>query len=458
MRARERSAGWRQRWRRCRHLFGHSLRWRLAALFMALALGTTAVFLAGSRQVFSTGWRELARPLLADYIDRAAAEIGSPPDVARAQALVARLPIAIRIEGPLVRWSSHADRPRRWGQPPGGDDGSELFSRRTADGHVIRFGLGDWHPPERPVWAVGATLAGLLGLTALAFVVVRRLFRPLDDIRAGTQRYGRGDFSQPIPQRRPDELGELAGQVNAMAAGLQRMLEGQRGLLLAISHELRSPLTRARLNAELVADGPERNALLRDLAQMRDLISDLLESERLAQGGATLQREPTEPGALIRSLVDEQFAAALATQRLQLDLAADLPMLALDRARMRMLLRNLIDNGLRHGAGSLVRVCARAGRGVEQGTVLGADSGAGPAGLRLEVRDHGPGVEPGLLQRLAQPFFRPDAARSRERGGVGLGLYLCRLVAESHGGRLELANADPGLRVTVTLPVPSASA
>lgn len=432
------ASGWRRRWQRCRHSFGHSLRWRLAALFMALALGTTAVFLAGSRQVFSTGWRELARPLLADYIDRAAAEIGSPPDVARAQALVARLPIAIRIDGPQVHWSSHADRPRRWGGDAAGDsDWDSLLSRRTADGHVIRFGLGRWHPPERPVWAVGATLAGLLALTALAFVVVRRLFRPLDDIRAGTQRYGRGDFSQPIPQRRPDELGELAQQVNAMASGLQTMLEGQRGLLLAISHELRSPLTRARLNAELVAEGPERDALLRDLAQMRDLISDLLESERLAQGGATLRREPTAPGPLVQALAEAQFAAALAQRRLRLDIAPDLPTLPLDRARLQLLLRNLVDNALQHGGGSPVLLSLR----------------ATPQGLHLEVRDHGPGVEPGLLQRLAQPFFRPDAARSRERGGVGLGLYLCRLVAESHGGSLRLEDAAPGLRVSVMLPL-----
>jgi signal transduction histidine kinase len=99
---------------------------------------------------------------------------------------------------------------------------------------------------------------------------VRHLFRPLDDIRAGALRYEAGDFSHPIPRRRNDELGDLADQVNAMAGGLHRMLDGQRELLLAISHELRSPLTRARLNAELLGDGAERSALLRDLGQMRD--------------------------------------------------------------------------------------------------------------------------------------------------------------------------------------------
>ena len=86
------------------------------------------------------------------------------------------------------------------------------------------------------------------------------------------------------------------------------MLDAKRALLLAISHELRSPLTRARLNAELVAEGETRDALLRDLGEMRDLITDLLESERLAAGHAALQREPVDLTALVRELVAAQFA------------------------------------------------------------------------------------------------------------------------------------------------------
>jgi signal transduction histidine kinase len=109
------------------------------------------------------------------------------------------------------------------------------------------------------------------------------------------------------------------------------------------------------------------------------------------------------------------------------------------------LLRNLLDNALRYSQGQA------------QPPVLtlqadpAASIGAGP-GLSLTVRDHGPGVSEAQLAQLAQPFFRPDAARSRNDGGVGLGLYLCRLVAEAHGGRLQLRNAAPGLEVTVTLP------
>jgi signal transduction histidine kinase len=282
------------------------------------------------------------------------------------------------------------------------------------------------------------TLALLLGLLVGAYAYVRRLLRPLDDIRAGAERFGRGVFDTPIPLRRRDELGDLAGRVNTMAHDIKAMLDAKRGLLLALSHELRSPLTRARLNAELLpvageGSAPrEREALLRDLGEMRDLISDLLESERLASPHAALQRETVDLAALAREVAADMPQAAA----VELDLAPDLPPLALDRMRVRLLLRNLLDNALRYSAGaaSPPRVSLQA---VEGGGVL------------LEVRDFGPGVDPSQLAHLTEPFFRTDGARQRATGGVGLGMYLCRLVAQAHGTQLELRNAAPGLAVQV---------
>ena len=415
--------GWRRR-------FGHSLKARLVLLFLLLALGMAGLFFAGTRALVSSGWRELARPLISDYVDRLAAEIGSPPSLLRAQALVARLPISVRIDGPLLQWQSH---PQRADRSPHDEALRAMLSRDTADGHHLVFGVRAWRWDDHPGGLGWGVLAGLLGLTALAYAYVRRLFRPLDDIRAGALRFGDGDFSKPIPLRRRDELGDLAGQVNTMASRLQHMLEGQRGLLLAISHELRSPLTRARLHAELLADGSGRDALLRDLGQMRDLISDLLESERLAAGTAVLQREPTDLNALVRERVAQQFDGRDIT--LALDPA--LPLLALDRVRMELLVRNLLDNALRHGGGGPVLLS----------TTCSADA------IQLSVRDQGPGVAQAQLGQLGQAFYRPDAARTRAAGGVGLGLYLCRLVAASHGGQLQFANGQPGLLVSLRLPL-----
>ena len=418
------------------HRLKRSLGMRLVLLFLLLALATTATFLAGMQRALSGGWIGVVRPLVADYVDRLVAEMGSPPNVARAQGLVQRLPLSVRIEGPAVQFDSHPQR-RAWHRGPerdADDEGRWLLQRQTADGHRITFGLGDRGWVNRPRTIGWFTLAMLLLLTAAAYGYVRHLFRPLDDIRSGAQRFGQGQFDTPIPVRRGDELGDLAEQVNTMAHDIRAMLEAQRGLLLAVSHELRSPLTRARLNAELVAPSDERDALLRDLGTMRDLINDLLESERLAAGHAALQRERCDLNALVRTLVAEQFPAAT----LRLELAPQLPTAELDPVRLRLALRNLIDNALRHGAATDTPPCLR--------TALAGGR------LELSVRDFGPGVDDAHLAHLSEAFYRADAARQRSTGGVGLGLYLCRLVAQAHNGTLRIRNAQPGLELTLSLP------
>lgn len=422
--------GWHQRARR--HM-RHSLKARLVALFLLLALALSGAFMFGMQKALGIGWRDAARPLVSDYVDRLAAEVGSPPAVERARALAQRLPITVRIAGPQVNWESHplAEDAERWRRHDrwAAEDG--LLARTTADGHRIAFGLNMQPWRDRPrVWG-WLTLATLLLLTLVAYKYVRRLLRPLDDIRAGAQRFGRGEFGESIPVRRNDELGDLAGDVNAMAASIHQMLEAKRALLLAISHELRSPITRARLHVELLPEGGEaavrREALLRELQEMADLVTELLESERLGQGHAALQRETTDLGALVR-----EFAAGAGVQS---EIEPGLPPLSFDRVRMRLLLRNLVDNALRHGAGGqppLVRLARDA-----QSHVV------------LTVRDFGPGVDEAVLPQLAEPFYRPDASRERATGGVGLGLYLSRLIAQAHGAAFTLRNAQPGLEVVI---------
>jgi signal transduction histidine kinase len=440
----------RRRWRGARHSLGA----RLTGLFLLLAVAMTLTFVAGMQAALRFGWQDYARPLIANYIDTLAAEIGTPPDVAKARALTQRLPLRIRIEGPAVNWSSHpADRHDAWRarQRRGGDgDGSTWQPvRELADGHRIAFGLAsplrDDAPEDRPRLIGWGTLAALLALIALAYALVRRLLRPLADIRAGAIRYGGGDFSRPIPARGHDELGDLAQQINGMADGLHHLLDAKRQLLLAISHELRSPLTRARLNAELVAEGGPRDALLNDLAQMRDLITDLLESERLAAGHAALHTEPCDLNALVRDVVGAHFSLHDSSSHdfperdIDLALDATLPPMPLDATRVKLLLRNLLDNAVRHSAGAEARPQLRTQRDGDM--------------VRLIVRDHGVGVDDAHLPHLAEAFYRADAARQRATGGVGLGLYLCRLVVQAHGGALTIRNAQPGLEIEVTLPV-----
>ena len=442
--------------RRARHALAHSLRVRLVALFLLLALAMAATFVMGMQRALSIGWRDAARPLVVDYVDKLAADIGNPPRIEAAQALVQRLPLSIRISGPQVNWRSNPNEPdydHRWRDSTAdanswSNEAPRFFERTTLDGHRIRFGLSvqAWH--DRPRFIGWVTLGLLLALTAVAYARVQRMLHPLDDIRAGALRFGAGDFAQAIPVRhahRPDELGELATTINTMGGDIHQMLEAKRTLLLAISHELRSPLTRARLNTELLPETPEvqpsREALLRDLGQMRDLVTDLLESERLASPHAALHREPTDLVVLVAEVVAAIDGTPISAPAIAQTLQPNLPMLQLDRTRMRLLLRNLLDNALRHSADA-----------AQPPQVLLAQTAEGA--VQITVRDFGPGVPDDQLPHLAQPFYRPDTARTREGGGVGLGLYLCKLVALAHGGSFAVRNAQPGLAVCVTLPAP----
>lgn len=427
----------------------HSLRVRLVLLFLLLGLAMSAVFVGGIQKGFAQGWREAARPLVQDYVNRLGQEIGNPPDVARADALAQRLPIAIGIHGPTINWDSE---PLRKIRPPGskanGVDPGAWFTYQTADGHQISF---DWSlrgPHGRLSRMVWFTLGALLLLTALAYWLVHRMLLPLRGISAGARRFGAGDFSHPIPVRehgKAHELAVLAQDVNRMAGNLQQMLDAKRGILLAISHELRSPLTRARLHAELLPDAANtaaaasRDALLRDLNLMRDLIQDLLESERLSSPHAALQREPTNLIALAQDTLATLTVQHPVAAQIAVHISPGLPLLPLDQTRMRLLLRNLLDNALRHSP--------------PEGTAPDLTlQNAGNGGIVIEVRDHGSGVDDAQLPHLSEAFYRPDSARQRSTGGVGLGLYLCRLVAQAHGGTFEVRNAHPGLAVTVILP------
>jgi signal transduction histidine kinase len=249
------------------------------------------------------------------------------------------------------------------------------------------------------------------------------MLRPLDDIGAEVA-------------RRNDELGDLAERINRTAQSLHGKLDAKRALLLAISHELRSPLTRARVSAELVEKGEHRSALLRDLDEMRDLITELLESERLASGHAALHTEPVDLAALVHELVAAQWPDA----GLDPQLDERLDPVRVDLMRVRLLLRNLINNALRHSAGAPMPPVVSL-------------SGDAEGQLQLNVRDFGSGVAEEHLSHLTEPFYRTGSARQRATGGFGLGLYLCQLVAQAHGGTLRILRAEPGLQVTAAWPI-----
>ena len=213
-----------------------------------------------------------------------------------------------------------------------------------------------------------------------------------------------------------------------MGQDIRQMLDAKRALLLAISHELRSPLTRARLNTELLPETPEvtpqRDALMRDLQEMASLISDLLESERLATQHAALNREPTDLGELARSVIDGLQTKHPQAVNVSLLAPADLAPVQVDCTRIRLLLRNLLDNALRHSADAAqapeLHLRAVAGGGVE---IEVRDFGSGRA--RRPAGPHGRTVLPARFRAHPQRRWRGPGAVPVQAGGPCPWRHLC---------------------------------
>jgi signal transduction histidine kinase len=268
--------------------------------------------------------------------------------------------------------------------------------------------------------------------------MVKRLFQPLQDISRSVARFGSGELDHRIHIKRRDELGVLADSINNMADEIEAMMEAKRQLLLAlaISHELRSPLTRARLNAELLQTSEPRQRIIADLQLLEQELTELLETERLGSRHTKLDLQPVDPGQLIDTVIQDHFySASISCQHDSDNLSVQL-----DPTRIRLLIKNLLDNGLRYTPESAepVQLHSRISNQLWQ----------------FSVQDHGEGIPQEHINHLTEPFYRVDKARQRETGGYGLGLYLCRVIAEAHRGSLQIeSEPGKGTQVMLTLPL-----
>jgi signal transduction histidine kinase len=426
----------------------HSLSSKLILLFIIIAVVFVLLVGSGIRHTFQQHFKDNIRPHITQYLEYVKADIGTLPDQARAQELADRLKIEIQIFDSKGSWSSS-------GKLTSTDDlkiehdfiiDGNYFSyvQDKADRHYLMARDGDatllFNVPNvrdhRKGFKGWIPLLILLLILLVLYHATRRLFSPLDSIKAGVQKFGAGDIEHRININRKDELGELADSFNTMADDIQKMLDAKRQLLLAISHELRSPLTRTRLAAEMLEDGNKKVQIIQDIKEMETLIEELMETERLSSRHTKLNKMPCDIVTLINDVVQTWYKNA----GIVIQLPKASVMLDIDLARIKLLLKNLLDNAITHTP---------------------EDSLPPEINLTLEhnhavvtVIDHGKGIELQHLPNLTEPFYRVDPSRQRETGGYGLGLYLCKMIVEAHDGELNIeSNISAGTHVMVKLPV-----
>ncbi|MBT3530314.1 MAG: HAMP domain-containing histidine kinase [Gammaproteobacteria bacterium] len=371
-------------------------------------------------------------------------DIGTPPNLSNAMRLADELDWSIRIHNPIMQWSSDSDyrldvEESEFTERLSGD--AEMRNVNSEDIILVQRGGYDFYLYQRfgnenlfsavSIY-VGLALAALV--LFLNYFMVNKLLNPVRLLRRGAERIRRGDLSFRVKSNRQDELGELTESINHMADSLQSMLEAKRQLLLAISHELRTPITKAKLRLEFMPESIEKEQLREDIDEIELLISDLIEAERLNDEHSVLVTEPVPFAEYIDSVMEpfKNYAGGLSFEQAEPDRE-----FLIDKLRIRLLMTNLLNNGIRHGENNpiLVKVSFE-----EENAIL-------------EVRDQGEGIEEKHLSQISEPFYRADSSRQRNTGGFGLGLYLCRLIAAAHGGELKIeSELGEGTHITVRIP------
>ena len=296
---------------------------------------------------------------------------------------------------------------------------------------------------SRARWGVGA--GAMLLAAGVALWVSRTLLQPVRDVAAATHRLAAGDHDTRVQVASRDEVGQLATDFNRLAHTLQRNEAMRREFMADVSHELRTPLGVLHGELEAIEDGVRTldrsslRSLQAEVATLTKLVSDLHDLSLADVGALTYRKADVDVADVLRVTAGAfRERAADRGLRLTLDLP-ELPLVAFaDERRLVQLFNNLFENSCRYtdAGGRLVVTARRTG---DQ--------------LRIDFADSAPGVADAHRERLFERFYRPDGSRSRQSGGAGLGLAICRRIVEAHGGRIE-AGASPlgGLQVVVTLP------
>ena len=332
---------------------------------------------------------------------------------------------------PPPRPPERADRPPRW-RMHAMMMGLRNFvvQVRLHDGAVVTF--QQILPEEIIAWPTRLLLillVLLVSVAVLAALAVRALTRPLAVLAAAAGELGRDIRRPPLDEKGPLEVQRAARAFNTMQERLIRYIEDRNRILAAISHDLKTPITRLRLRTELLDDAPLKEKFLLDLDDMQRMAQASLDFLRGGEDSEPIA--PMDLNALLESLQEDAEDVGHAVS---ISGAASQPLRCRPLALKRCL-TNLVDNALKYGQSAEIAVADTATR------------------LRLIVRDRGPGIPAAELERVFEPFYRLEGSRSRDTGGTGLGLSIARNIARAHGGELSLRNhPQGGLEAVLELP------
>ena len=279
------------------------------------------------------------------------------------------------------------------------------------------------------LWMIGSSLV----LIAVAIVFLRNQIRPIERLALAAESFGKGRSLPDFKPRGAAEVRRAAHAFIQMRERIDRHVQQRTEMLAGVSHDLRTPLTRMRLQLAMMTKDPDHEALAADVAEMERMVNEYLD---FARGAGGEEPVPTDISALVAEAVQDSARARRAGDK-RVEVSAESgPMVPVKRNALKRCLVNIIDNALKYGSHVAVAL-KRSARSLE-----------------ISVDDDGPGIAEDMREDAFRPFRRLDEGRNLQAGGVGLGLAIARDVARAHGGELRLEKSTlGGLRAVIHVPV-----
>jgi signal transduction histidine kinase len=426
----------------------HSVFFRLLAASILAGIALTLSVLIGFIALRHNVWESLESHLTR-YARYMAEEIGDPPNREKALAITKDSSMTvICYRSPTENWVV----PKTQSIPEVGTqyylwiNKKGMLIGKNNRGHFLRLSLDNgelffWlihnkNVEEKVGRGFLLLCAGLILILTCSYLYIRRVMHPIHWLNEAMDQFGSGNLTYRMPLKRNDEFQALAESMNKMAAHIQSLIQAKERLLLDVSHELRSPIARLKVGLELLPQTESKASLQDDLREMETMVTEILEASRLYRSTTALNYEMVESSALIQSVIQEFSQRPPGIKFMDVHHHS----LRLDPKKARVVLRNVIDNALKYSSNSSKPV---------ELTTTHTDRG-----LNIHITDYGIGIPTEAQNQIFEPFFRADASRSRQTGGFGLGLSMCKAIMEAHGGTIQIfSQENKGTKVTILFPL-----
>jgi signal transduction histidine kinase len=372
-----------------------------------------------------------------------AQDIGSPPDTLEAKQAAQQYSLTIEYVSDRFQWkyteisSASTAEQRSSHSPVRRFFEAETFVVKNSDGSKFIFGGNFQQFVGSQPWKIIPLLAGIMIILLLAYIMIRLLLQPIKALDVGVKQVAHGNLDYRIEATRKDELGNLTRSYNEMTQKIKEMLHARDHLLRNVSHELRSPLTRMRVALEFLKPKKKVASLSADIRDMEYLIQEILETEKLKNDYGKLALEIHNIVELVRSFIE---TCKKRKPGLKLMYIPQKIMVNVDIERIRLVLKNVIENAFKYSD--------KNSRAVE------VNIESGNRVVRIIFSDDGIGIPSEEIPYVFEPFYRIDRSHSKNIGGYGLGLSICKTIIQAHGGTISIINNRPrGTTVIIELPL-----